>query len=394
MPALDGMRILDMTQYEAGTSCTQALAWMGADVVKIEAPGIGDPGRWTAGTGDYFWNWNANKRSVAINLRKPEGRQVLLDLVPKFDVFVENYGPGVIERLGLEYETLKALHPSIIYAQVKGYGLDGPYSNYLCYDMCAQAAAGTFSITGQPDGPPTLPGVTIGDSGTGVQLGMAILAAYIQRLRTGEGQHIELSMQEAITYYMRTRLAHGGNWGKNPVPRTGSQVGAAPSGLYKCKPFGPNDFAFILTVTAPHIDKFYMAIDRPDLVTDERFSTDQARFANTAILHDEIEHWTSERTKHEVMKELGEAGVPCAATMDTVDVYDDPHLNQRGFIKTLPHPELGDVRMLGFAPRMSANEVEMTPPPELGEHTSSVLSEELGLDEETLSSLRAAEAIA
>jgi formyl-CoA transferase len=367
---------------------------MGADVVKIEAPGIGDPGRWTAGTGDYFWNWNANKRSVAINLRKPEGRQVLLDLVPKFDVFVENYGPGVIERLGLEYETLKALHPSIIYAQVKGYGLDGPYSNYLCYDMCAQAAAGTFSITGQPDGPPTLPGVTIGDSGTGVQLGMAILAAYIQRLRTGEGQHIELSMQEAITYYMRTRLAHGGNWGKNPVPRTGSQVGAAPSGLYKCKPFGPNDFAFILTVTAPHIDKFYMAIDRPDLVTDERFSTDQARFANTAILHDEIEHWTSERTKHEVMKELGEAGVPCAATMDTVDVYDDPHLNQRGFIKTLPHPELGDVRMLGFAPRMSANEVEMTPPPELGEHTSSVLSEELGLDEETLSSLRAAEAIA
>jgi len=388
------MRILDMTQYEAGTSCTQALAWMGADVVKVEAPGVGDPGRWTAGSGDYFWNWNANKRSVALNLRKAEGRQLLLDLLPRFDVFVENYGPGVIERLDLEYETLKKVHPSVIYAQVKGYGLEGPYSSYLCYDMCAQAAAGTFSITGQSDGPPTLPGITIGDSGTGVQLGIAILAAYVQKLRTGEGQRIELSMQEATTYYMRTRLAHGGNWGTTPVPRTGSQVGAAPSGLYKCKPFGANDYAFILTVTAPHIDKLYMAIDRPDLLTDERFTSDEARFANTELLHQEIEKWTSQRTKHEVMKELGEAGVPSAATMDTVDVYDDPHLNARGFVKTLPHPDLGEVRMLGFAPRMSASQVEMTPPPELGEHTAEVLATELGIGADRLARLRSAEAIA
>lgn len=394
MPALDGMRILDMTQYEAGTSCTQALAWMGADVVKVEAPGIGDPGRWTAASGDYFWNWNANKRSVAINLRKPEGRRLLLDLLPKFDVFVENYSPGAVERLGLGYETLKKIHPSVIYAQVKGYGNDGPYSKYLAYDMSAQAAAGTFSVTGPADGPPTLPGVTIGDSGTGVQLGMAILAAYVQKLRTGEGQRIEISMQEAVTYYMRTRLAYGGNWGKNPVPRTGSQVGAAPSGLYACKPFGPNDYAFVLAVTAPHVDKFYLAIDRPDLVTDARFRSDEARFENSLALHDEIEKWTRERTKHEVMKELGEAGVPCAATMDTVDLYDDPHLNQRGFVKTLPHPELGEVRMLGFAPRMSESEVEMTPPPDLGEHTDSVLVEELGLDADRLRSLRESGAIA
>lgn len=394
MPALDGMRILDLTQYEAGTSCTQALAWMGADVVKVEAPGIGDPGRWTAGSGDYFWNWNANKRSVGINLRHPEGRQVLLDLLPRFDVFIENYGPGVIERLDLEYETLKAVHPSIIYAQIKGYGLDGPYSKYLAYDMCAQAAAATFSVTGPEDGPPTLPGVTIGDSGTGMQVGMAILAAYVQKLRTGEGQHIEISMQEAITYYMRTRLAHGGNWGKDAVPRRGSQVGAAPSGLYACKPFGPNDYAFVLTVTAPHMDKFFMAIDRPDLVTDERFATEEARFLNTPALQAEIEKWTRTRTKHEVMKELGEAGVPCAATMDTVDLYDDPHLNQRGFIKTLQHPELGEVRMLGFAPRMSQSEVAMTPPPALGEHTDSVLAAELGLDTDRLEGLRAEKAIA
>ncbi len=393
MPALDGMRILDLTQYEAGPSCTQALAWMGADVVKIEAPGIGDPGRWISGGDDYFWNWNANKRSVVLNLRKPEGRQLLLDLVPNFDVLIENYAPGAIGRLDLEYETIKKVHPSVIYAQVKGYGSSGPYAKYLAYDMCAQAAAGTFSITGDRDGPPTLPGVTVGDSGTGMQLGMAILAAYIQRLRTGEGQLIEISMHEAITYYMRTHLANLGNWGQNVVPRNGSQVGAAPSGLFACKPGGPNDYAFILAVTSTHIDKLYMAIDRPDLVTDDRYDDFMKRLERTEELHLEVEKWTLERTKIEVMKTLGEAGVPCSATMDTVELYDDPHLNERGFIKTLPHPDHGDVRMLGFPTRMSASEVEMSVPPELGQHTDSVLSSELGLDESALASLREADAI-
>jgi formyl-CoA transferase len=394
MPALDGMRILDMTQYEAGTSCTQALAWMGADVVKVEAPGVGDPGRWTAGHDDYFWNWNANKRSIALNLRSPEGRQLLLDLLPRFDVFVENYGPGVIERLDIEYETLKAVHPSIIYAQIKGFGNSGPYSNYLAYDMSAQAAAGTFSVTGQADGPPTLPGVTIGDSGTGVQLGMAILAAYVQKLRTGEGQSIEISMQEAVTYFMRTRIAHGGDWGRRVVPRTGSSIGAAPSGLYPCKPGGPNDYLFILTVTAPHIDRFFMAIERPDLVTDERFAGDAARFQNSDALHDEIEKWTRERTKQEAMKHLGEHGVPCSATLDTTDLFEDPHLNERGFVHTFEHPIRGEVRMLGFAPRMSESAVPIEPPPDLGQHTDSVLAEELGLSPERLKALREAEAIA
>jgi crotonobetainyl-CoA:carnitine CoA-transferase CaiB-like acyl-CoA transferase len=394
MPALDGMRILDMTQYEAGPSCTQALAWLGADVVKVEAPGIGDPGRVLAGSDAYFWNWNLNKRSVVLNLRNPRGRQVLLDLVPKFDVIIENYAPGVIERLDLEYETIKKVHPSIIYAQVKGYGSTGPYSDYLAYDMCAQAAAGTFSITGDRDGPPTLPGVTVGDSGTGMQLGMAILAAYIQKLRTGEGQRIEISMQEAITYFMRTHLANLGNWGQNVVPRNGSQIGAAPSGLYACKPGGPNDYAFVLTITTPHIDKLFMAIDRPDLITDERFDDFMKRLERTDELHAEVEKWTLQRTKHEVMKIFGEAAVPCSATMDTAELYDDPHLNERGFVKTLPHPKLGDVRMLGFPTRMSANAVEMTPPPELGQHTDDVLSQELGLDANTLVDLRKAEAIA
>ena len=218
MAALDGLRILDMTQYEAGTSCTQALAWMGADVVKVEPPGVGDPGRGVGRTQEtrystYFCNWNANKKSVAINLRSPRGREIFLDLVPKFDVFVENYGPGVIERLELDYDVLKKIHPPIIYARLKGFGTFGPYSGFKSYDMIAQAAGGAFSVTGTPDGPPTCPGPTMGDSGTGVQLAMAILGAYVQRLRTGKGQSIEISMQEAMTYFMRTRIAVGAKWG-------------------------------------------------------------------------------------------------------------------------------------------------------------------------------------
>ncbi|MYE24653.1 MAG: formyl-CoA transferase, partial [Gammaproteobacteria bacterium] len=149
MPALDGLRILDMTQYEAGTSCTQALAWLGADVVKVEAPGRGDPGRGPSGNGEYFVVWNSNKRSVAIDLKNPRGRALLLDMLPNYDVFVENYGPGVMEKLNLTYDVMKAVKPDIIYARLKGFGLSGPWADYKCYDMVAQSAAGAVSKTGE-----------------------------------------------------------------------------------------------------------------------------------------------------------------------------------------------------------------------------------------------------
>ncbi len=392
MAALQGMRILDMTQYEAGTSCTQALAWMGAEVVKIESPTLGDPGR-GVGTGDqyapYFCNWNANKQSVTLDLAKPAGRELLLRMVPRFDVFVENYGPGVVEKLDLGYERLAGLHPPLIYAQVKGFGSSGPYARYKSYDMIAQAAAGAFSVTGFPDGPPLCPGPTTGDSGTGMQLGMAILAAYIQRLRTGQGQHIEISMQEAMTYYMRTRISFGADWGNAVTPRTGNGLGP-PTELYPCKPFGPNDWAYIIVVTAPHWDALCLAIDRSDLITDPRFLDGVDRVTNGAALYEEIARFTRERTKHEVMAQLGEAGVPCAAVLDTKDLYDDPHLNERGFVHSLEHPQHGKVRLLGWAPRMSRSAVEMERAPLLGEHTDLVLARELGLDADELGRLRAA----
>jgi formyl-CoA transferase len=389
MGALEGLRILDMTQYEAGTSATQALAWMGADVVKVESPRGGDPGRWL-GPGDhyspYFCNWNANKKSLTLDLSKPEGHALLLRLLPRFDVFVENYGPGVVERLDLGYERLRAVHPSLIYAQVKGFGSSGPYAGYKSYDMIAQAAAGAFSVTGYPDGPPTCPGPTTGDSGTGMQLGMAILAAYVQRLRTGEGQRIEISMQEAMTYFMRTRISFSGDWGNAAVPRTGNGLGP-PTELYPCRPFGPNDWAYLIVVTGQHWDALCLAIDRPDLITDERF-VGLERIRNGVALYEEIAKWTRERTKREVMERLGAAGVPCSAVLDTKDLYEDPHLAARGFVHEVEHPQHGRVRLLGWAPRMSASPTHVERAPLLGEHSDEVLRGELGLDAAALAGLR------
>ncbi len=393
MPALDGMRILDMTQYEAGTSCTQALAWMGADVVKVEPPTHGDPGRGVGFSPNkeysaYFCNWNANKRSLALNLQKPAGRDLLLRLLPRFDVFVENYGPGVVERLGLEYETLRAVHPGLIYAQLKGFGTSGPYSTYKSYDMIAQAAAGAFSVTGEPQGPPMVPGPTTGDAGTGVQLAMAILAAYIQRIRTGKGQKIEISMQEAMTYFMRTRVAIGSAWGQQACGRSGNTQGAPPVSLYPCRPFGPNDWVFIMPVTAGHWDELCTAIDQPELTVDPRLETVEARLGNGEALYKELASWTRERTKYEVMRTLGEAGVPCSATLDTAELHTDPHLVERDFVKTIDHPMHGEVPLLGFAPRLSDSEVPLERAPLLGEHSDQILTEDLGLEPEELRALR------
>ena len=392
MPALDGMRILDMTQYEAGTSCTQALAWLGADVVKVERPGVGDPGRGVArGTDNspYFLNWNSNKRSLAIDLGSAEGRALLLRLVPKFDVFVENYGPGVIEKLDLGYDVMREVNPAIIYARLKGFGLDGPYAHFKSYDMIAQAAAGAFSVTGTPDGPPLRPGFTVGDSGTGVQMALAITAAYVDRLRTGKGQEIEISMQEAVTYFMRTVIANGSAGGTVAAPRNGNRAGP-PTDLYPCKPFGPNDHVYIMIVTTRMWDTLCAAIGRTDLLADPRFATGEARRAHGDELHAEIAAWTCHRTKHEAMHELGDAGVPAAATLDTADLFTDPHLRERGFVHEVEHPSEGAVRLLGWPARLSRSAVPLTAAPLLGQHTDEVLAQDLALDAAELDRLRAA----
>ena len=389
MPALDGLRILDMTQYEAGTSCTQALAWMGADVVKVEPPGYGDPGRRTRqgqGNSPYFLNWNSNKRSIVLDLAQSRGRQLLLDMAPHYDVFVENYGPGVVEKLDIGYDAMQAANPRIIYARLKGFGTSGPYADYKCYDMVAQAAAGAFSVTGNPDGPPMLPGPTTGDAGTGVQLALALLAAYVQQQRTGEGQLIEISMQEAMTYFMRTRISGGADWGNAVAPRAANGSGALVN-LYACKPFGPNDHAYIICTTSRMWDALCLTIDRPDLALDPRFKTDELRVENSDALYTEIATWAQQHTKWDVMKILGEAGVPCSAVFDTVDLFASEHLNGRDFIHTIDHPEHGEVKLLGWAPRMSKSHVPLQRAPLMGEHSDEILAADLELGPPQLAEL-------
>ena len=391
MAALTGMRILDLTQWEAGTSCTQALAWMGADVVKVEPPGVGDPGRdlnrgyWEES--EYFMNWNANKRSIVIDLRKPEGRQLLIDMLPRFDVLVENYGPGVVEKLDLGYDVIKAIHPTIIYAQIKGFGLTGPYASYKCFDMVAQSAAGALSITGMPDGPPIRPGPTLGDSGTGVQMALAITAAYAQKLRDGIGQHIELAMQEAVTYYMRTMIALGAKGGTSVAPRIGNDFEPTVR-LFPCKPFGANDYVFVMGVTDPHWKQLCRTIGHPEFIDDPRFADSMLRKEHSDALTPVIATWMAERTKHEAMHALCEAGIPASATFDTRDLFNDPHLNERGFIHRFEGEEGGnETALLGWPARRSESAVPIQLAPALGEHTRSVLGSELGLEESAIEAL-------
>ncbi|MEL7155777.1 MAG: CoA transferase [Actinomycetota bacterium] len=382
------MRVLDLTQYEAGPSATQALAWFGADVVKVEPPRSGDPARGIDNVPrDYFLYWNCNKRSVAIDLATPDGRELLLRLAPHFDVFVENYGPGVVEKLDIGYDVVADAHPGVIYASVKGFGLSGPWANRKCFDGVAQAAAGALSTTGHAAGEPMLPGPTTGDSGTGVQLALAIVAAYVQKLRTGEGQRIEISMQEAMTYYMRTRVAMVPGWGETPAPRNGNGAYAL-NNVYPAAGDGPNDYVMIMAVTPKMFTGLCEAMGRPELVEDPRFATNQARVDNAEALKPEIARWTAQYSKYEIADRLEAAGVPGGPVLDTAELLHDPHLVERDFVKTIDHPDHGGVPMLGWAPRLSASEVDLEAAPALGAHTDQVLADELGLDAEAIDDLR------
>ena len=389
MAALDGMRVLDMTQWEAGTCCTQSLAFLGADVVKVEQPNVGDPGRGRARgeqvDAEYFVNWNSNKRSVTIDLSHPEGRDLLLKMVRNYDVFVENYGPGVVEKLDIGYDVMRQENPKLIYARIKGFGTSGPHADYKCMDMVAQAAAGAMSITGNPDGPPMRPGPTTGDAGTGMQAALAITAAYVQRLRTGEGQVIELAMQEAMTYYLRTAVSRT-RFGT--VASRRSANGENPfMAMYPCRPGGPNDYVYIMAVNQRMWDAVAAAIGIPDLMHDERFKNPKDRHQNREALFSTIAAWTRTKTKQEAATALATAGVCASPVNETRELFTDEHLLARDFIKEIDHREHGKVRILGWPSRLSKSSIDPVAAPLLGEHTDDVLQEDLGLSAAQLEDL-------
>jgi len=250
-----------------------------------------------------------------------------------------------------------------------------------------------MSVTGEPDGPPLRPGATLGDSGTGMQLAVAILAAYIQRARTGEGQLIELSMQEAVTYYLRTEIGNGSDFGERASQRSGNGVSPMLN-LYPCKGGGANDYIYLMIVNTRMWEGLCRAIGREDMLTDERFSRGLAREENQATLREELSNWTRAHDKYEAMHTIAGCGVPCGAVLDTRDLFRDPHLLERGFVHTVEHPQRGPIKLLGWPSRMSASEVDIEAAPLLGEHTDEVLQQELGVASSEIAALREAGIIA
>jgi formyl-CoA transferase len=395
--ALAGVKVIDLTQFEAGTSCTETLAWLGADVVKVEEPTQGDQGR-RASTDRpgvdsyYFMLLNANKRSVTCNLKDERGRALLRRLIEQGDVFVENFGPGVIEKLGFGYETVREINPRMIYAQIKGFAPEGPYGSFLAFDMIAQSVGGALSTTGDPDQRPIKPGPTIGDTGTGLHCAIGILAALYQRQLTGRGQRIELAMQEAVINFSRIAYASQALWGR-AAPRVGNRsvLGtSAPSDVYPCKGGGPNDYCYIYTSRAGNHQwqRLLGAIGREDLLEDPRFATPQDRVRHEREIDELLLPWTRERSKVEVMETLGRAGVPVGAVFDTDELLHDPFLRERGAFATVEHPVRGEFTMPAWPVKMSDSEVRVTTSPLLGQHTEEIYGDWLGCTPEQLAELR------
>ena len=292
---------------------------------------------------------------------------------------------------------VKALNPGIIYAQVKGFGEGSPYEKNLAFDMIAQACGGTFSVTGDPNGLPTRPGISLGDTGTGMLMAITILGALYKRRETGEGHRLQVAMQDAIMHYMRINFATQGLTGR-AAERGGSKVPGvnnAPMGLYPCAPGGPNDYVYIMTSRAnpDHWDRLLKLIGREDLIGDTRYATPADRVAREAEVDEVIAAWTRHRTKHEAMAAVGEAGIPAGAVLDTMELHNDPSFEQRGIMQTMVHPVHRPFKMPGWPVRVDGKPSRIAPSPVLGEHTDTVLSDWLGLTADAVAALKAEGAV-
>jgi formyl-CoA transferase len=391
--ALAGIRVIDMTHNQAGPACAQILAFLGADVIKLEEPRGGDIARVNLrdkpDTDSLFYLvLNANKRSLTLNLKTEEGKALFRQVIAGSDVLLENFGPGALDRLGLGYDVLSKLNPRLVYATIKGFGTFGPYSGYKSFEPIAQAMGGAMCVTGFPENPPTYVFPAIGDSGTGMHMAIGILAALQQRHATGTGQHVEVSMQDAVVNLIRVSLRDHQRYG-NPPPRSGNQLGRTiPGTTYHCAPGGPNDYVYIF-VQPQMWQAFLGVIGQPELADDARFATSESRWENRETLNAIVSKWTNQRSKHEVMRLLGAAGVPCGACLDTGEVLADPHLRAREMIVDVDYPTRGTYQTVGCPIKLSASPVTVTRPPMLGEHTEAVLHELCGATEADVAQWRA-----
>ncbi|MDE2007945.1 MAG: formyl-CoA transferase [Rhodospirillales bacterium] len=381
--ALTGLRVIDMTHNQAGPACTQILGFLGAEVINLEDPRGGDIARRNMADRDgdslFFLVLNANKQSMTLNLKTEDGKRLFREVIAQSDVLVENFGPGALDRLGLGYEALRAINPRLIYATIKGFGTYGPYAGFKSFEPIAQAMGGAMAVTGFPENPPTYVFPAIGDSGTGMHMAIGILAALQQRHATGRGQHVEVSMQDAVVNLIRVSLRDHQRFG-HPPPRVGNQLGrTVPGTTYPCAPGGPNDYVYIFAQPQMWLP-FLGAMGREDLARDPRFATPEARWENRAALDGIVAEWTRGLGKHEVMRILGDAGVPCGACQDTGEVLADPHLRAREMIVDIDYPDRGIYQTVGCPIKLSESPVAVARPPLLGEHTDALLGALCGLD--------------
>src|SRR5580658_8623396 len=385
---LAGVRVLDLTQFEAGPTCTEVMAQLGAEVVKVENPKGGEPGR-ILGAGPkpgadayYFMVYNANKKSVTVNLKSPRGIAVVKEMAAKADVFIENMAPGTIEKLGLGWDVLHALNPRLIYAQVKGFGEGSPYEHNLAFDMIAQACGGTMAITGPRDGPPARPGATLGDTGTGMLMAISIVSALYQRHTTGVGRRLQVAMQDAQLNYIRGSFMMHARTGQPPL-RNGAKSafgGPPPADIYPCKPGGPNDWVYVFNShnNPEHWRRLCGIIGRPELADDPEYLDREKRAGHATEVDAMVVAWTRQHTKHEAMQILGAAGIPAGAVMDTGDLLAEPTFETRGIMQTMQHPN-GTMRRPTFPVRFDGKPPEIKPSPLLGEHTEEVFGAWLGM---------------
>ena len=408
--ALDGVRILDFTHVQSGPTCTQLLAWFGADVIKLEKAGEGDATR--AQLRDvpeadslYFTMLNHNKRSITVNTKMPAGKAVVEKLIQNCDVMVENFAPGALDRMGFTWERVHALNPRMVMASIKGFG-PGHYEDCKVYENVAQCAGGAASTTGFDDGPPMVTGAQIGDSGSGLHLALGIVAALYQRNSTGKGQRVSVAMQDGVLNLCRVKLRDqqrlertgvmqeypqypDGEFG-DAVPRAGNASGGGqPGWILKCKGWETDPNAYIYFITqAPVWGAICDVIDKPQWKTDEAYATPKARLLHLKHIFEVIEQWTMGKTKFEAMDILNQYDIPCGPILSMKEIAADRSLYATGTLVEVDHPVRGKYVTVGNPIKLSDSPTDVTRSPLLGEHTDEVLGQ-LGYSQEALSQLRA-----
>ena len=394
--ALEGVRILDMTHVQSGPTCTQLLAWFGADVIKVERPGVGDATRRQLQDipdvdSLYFTMLNHNKRSLTLNTKNTKGKEIFAKLIKHCDVMVENFAPGAIDRMGFPWEKIQEINPRMIYASVKGFG-PGPFEDCKVYENVAQCTGGSASTTGELDGFPMVTGAQIGDSGTGLNLAFGISTALFHREKSGRGQRITCSMQDGVLNLCRVklrdqqRLAHGplreypqypnGEFGE-ATPRSGNASGGGqPGWIVRCKGWetDPDAYSYVITQAAafPALAK---TIGHEDWLEDPEWSTPEARLPKLDKVFEEIEKWTKTKTKFEVMDILNPLNVPCGPILSMKELSEEPSLRATGTIVEVNHPERGKYLTVGNPIKLSDSPTDVQRSPLLGEHTDEVLTE-------------------